>query len=80
VAVFSSNYTLYGLVSQRIMQILAEEAPISEVYSIDEAFLDVTGIPDIKTFAAHLNRRVYTEQRIPMMTGIAPTKVLANEL
>jgi DNA polymerase V len=78
VAVFSSNYTLYGLVSQRIMQILAEEAPISEIYSIDEAFLDVTGIPDIKNFAVHLNRRVYTEQRIRMMTGIAPTKVLAK--
>ncbi|MFT7387541.1 MAG: DNA polymerase V [Candidatus Endobugula sp.] len=78
VTVFSSNYTLYGLVSQRIMQLLADEAPLLEVYSIDEAFLDVTGIPNIKNFAAHLNQRVWQEQRIPMGVGVAPTKVLAK--
>lgn len=48
------------------MQILAEEAPLSEIYSIYEAFLE----PDIKSFASHLNQRVWLEQRIPMMNGI----------
>jgi DNA polymerase V len=78
VTVFSSNYTLYGLISQRIMAILQEEAPLAEVYSIDEAFLDVAGIPDVKAFAAHLRRRVWQEQRIPMGVGVAPSKTLAK--
>ncbi len=78
VTVFSSNYTLYGLVSQRIMAILAQEAPLTEVYSIDEAFLDVTGVSNLTAFGAHLRARVWREQRIPMGVGIAPTKTLAK--
>ncbi|MFT6904170.1 MAG: DNA polymerase V [Oleiphilaceae bacterium] len=78
VTVFSSNYTLYGLVSQRIMAILTEEAPLTEVYSIDEAFLDVTGIPNLPSFGAHLRARVWKEQRIPMGVGIAPSKTLSK--
>ncbi|MFT6387951.1 MAG: DNA polymerase V [Cellvibrionaceae bacterium] len=78
VTVFSSNYTLYGLVSQRIMAILSEEAPFTEVYSIDEAFLDVSGITNLKAFGLHLRTRVWREQRIPMGVGIAPTKTLAK--
>src|SRR5881394_3268312 len=42
VAVFSSNYTLYGNLNQRVMQTLQEFAPHIEVYSIDEAFLDLS--------------------------------------
>lgn len=78
VTVFSSNYALYGLISQRIMAILQEEAPLAEMYSIDEAFLDVAGIPEIKGFAAHLRHRVWKEQRIPMGVGVAPSKTLAK--
>ncbi len=78
VVVFSSNYTLYALVSRRIMAILNEEAPMAEVYSIDEAFLDLSGITDLNQFGQHLRRRVWREQRIPMGVGIAPTKTLAK--
>jgi DNA polymerase V len=78
VTVFSSNYAFYGLVSQRIMNILAEEAPAIEIYSIDEAFIDVTGIDDTKAFANRLKQRVWLEQRIPLGVGIAPTKTLAK--
>jgi DNA polymerase V len=76
--VFSSNYTLYGLVSQRIMAILSQEAPLMEVYSIDEAFLDVSGITALKALGLHLRARGWREQRIPMGVGIAPTKTLAK--
>jgi DNA polymerase V len=62
--VFSSNYTLYGLVSQRIMAILSQETPLTEVYSIDEAFLDVSGITALKPLGLHLRARVWREQRI----------------
>jgi DNA polymerase V len=78
VTVFSSNYTLYGLISQRIMAILQDEAPLAELYSIDEAFMDVAGIPNVKAFATHLRRRVWKEQRIPMGVGVAPSKTLAK--
>ena len=44
VAVFSSNYALYGDISARVMSVLEQQAPALEVYSIDEAFLDLSGL------------------------------------
>jgi DNA polymerase V len=79
VTVFSSNYALYGAVSMRIMNILSEEAQIVEIYSIDEAFIDVSDISSCLTQFGHkLKDRVWREQKIPMGVGIAPTKTLAK--
>ena len=47
IQLFSSNYTLYGDMSQRVMNILSGFTPLMEIYSIDEAFLDFTGITEI---------------------------------
>ena len=52
VAVFSSNYTLYGDLSSRVMQTLEQFAPELEIYSIDEAFLNLAGFP-LETLANH---------------------------
>ena len=80
VAVFSSNYTLYGDMSQRVMQTLEQLAPTVEVYSIDEAFLDLTGFTDdaMTTLAAHIRRTVRQWTGIPVSVGIGPTKTLAK--
>ena len=78
--VFSSNYALYGEISRRIMETLEEEVPRIEIYSIDEAFCDLDGIPlnQLKSVATRLKDRIWREQRIPMGVSIAPTKTLAK--
>jgi DNA polymerase V len=80
VAVFSSNYTLYGDMSHRVVQTLQQLAPIVEVYSIDEAFLDLKGFTGegTATLAAHIRRTVKTWTGIPVSVGIGPTKTLAK--
>ena len=80
VQVFSSNYALYGNISERIMATLREHTPTVEVYSIDEGFCDLTGIAthDLKPLADKLRAAVWREQRIPMGVSIAPTKTLAK--
>lgn len=78
VAVFSSNYVLYGDMSGRVMSILAELAPEIEVYSIDEAFLNLEGIQDLQTLGSKIVRQVTRGTGIPVSTGIAPTKTLAK--
>lgn len=80
VAVFSSNYTLYGDMSNRVMNTLAGFVPQLEVYSIDEAFLDFRGC-DHADLAAYGRTIVTTVRRntgIPVSMGIAPTKTLAK--
>lgn len=79
-AVFSSNYTLYGEISSRIMATLKEDTPRVEVYSIDEGFCDFTQVPqgDYKTLSQHLQNRVWKEQRIPMGVSVGSTKTLAK--
>ena len=79
VTVRSSNYTLYGDISSRVMAVLARFAPDLETYSIDEAFLSVEG--DAATLEAHalrLRQTVLQWTGIPVSVGIAPTKVLAK--
>lgn len=79
VAVFSSNYALYGDMSRRVMQVLAGCAPSVEVYSIDECFLDFAGIRgDLSVYALEISGAVRQLTGIPVSIGIAPTKTLAK--
>jgi len=79
VIVRSSNYTLYGDMSARVMQILADFTPDLEIYSIDEAFLDLTGFESrVEAHARELRRTVLQWTGIPVSVGIAPTKTLAK--
>jgi DNA polymerase V len=80
VTFFSSNYTLYGDMSQRVMNILETFSPYVEVYSIDEAFIDVSGIKHVslKEYGTVIKDRIVTYTGIPVGVGIAPTKVLAK--
>lgn len=77
VAVLSSNYTLYGDMSRRVMQLLHEQCPEVHVYSIDEAFLDIR-VPDPAAFARNLRATIAQWVGIPVSIGIAPTKTLAK--
>lgn len=78
IAVFSSNYVLYGDMSGRVMSLLADMAPEIEVYSIDEAFLNLAGIKDLQSLGANIVRKVSRGTGIPVSIGIAPTKTLAK--
>ncbi|WP_454563036.1 Y-family DNA polymerase [Pseudomonas sp. AIG] len=79
VQVFSSNYALYGDMSERVMTIIESMVPAVEVYSIDEAFADLTGIPgDLTAFGRTIRAAVYKGTSIPVGVGIAPTKTLAK--
>ncbi len=78
VIVRSSNYALYGDLSQRVMTCLEDLAPGVEVYSIDEAFLDLQGIRDLENFGGKIARTVRKWTAIPVSIGIAPTKTLAK--
>ena len=80
VAVFSGNMALYDDMSQRVRWVLQEYAPAIEVYSIDEAFLDLRGMEniDFDVFAKHLSAQCWKMVSIPVSVGIAPTKTLAK--
>lgn len=78
IAVFSSNYTLYGDMSSRVMSILASLAPEIEVYSIDEAFINLDGIDDVQSLGADIVYKVTHGTGIPVSLGIATTKTLAK--
>jgi len=80
VAVFSSNYALYGDMSQRVMQTLSRFTDQIEIYSIDEAFLDLSGLrPDTLTdYGQQICTTVKKWTGIPVSIGIAPTKTLAK--
>lgn len=80
VAVFSGNMALYGDMSQRVRWVLEEYAPAVEVYSIDEAFLDLRGINniDFDKYAKDISAQCWKMTSIPVSVGIAPTKTLAK--
>lgn len=87
VQVFSSNYTLYGDMSRRVMHYLGQTVPGVEIYSIDEAFLDLGGLErhlqghiggDLDTFARRIRAQVDKRTGIPTCVGVAPTKTLAK--
>lgn len=77
---FSSNYTLYADLSSRVMRLLSQYAPRQEVYSIDEAFLDLTGICDNNpvAYGQTIKTAIVKQTGIPVCVGIAPTKTLAK--
>ncbi len=79
VHVFSSNYTLYGNISQRVMCTIEETWPHVETYSIDEAFLDLRSLsssPDL--FCQELQKKILRHTGVPTSIGIGPTKTLAK--
>lgn len=81
VQVFSSNYCLYADMSHRVMVTLEEMAPSCEMYSIDEAFLNLTGMRSympLETFGHQIRQRIRNEMHLTVGVGIAPTKTLAK--
>ena len=80
VRVFSSNYTLYGDMSRRVMRVLADWAPAMEVYSIDEAFLDVSHFCEdqLQHELTLLRARVHMWTGIPVSIGVGRTKTLGK--
>ena len=79
VIVFSSNYTLYADMSRRVMNIISEFAPSIEVYSIDEAFIELTNMNvDYESYARHMRKVILQHTGIPVSIGIALTKTLTK--
>jgi DNA polymerase V len=80
VTLFSSNYALYGDLSNRVMAILHQFTPNVEIYSIDEAFLNFDGlnILDYHDYGIQMKTRVHKWVGIPVCIGIAPTKALSK--
>ncbi|MCP4001730.1 MAG: Y-family DNA polymerase [Gammaproteobacteria bacterium] len=79
VAVFSSNYPLYGDMSNRVMQGLQSFSPNIEIYSIDEMFLSFHHMPfNLHDYANKIKNQTWEHTRIPVSVGIAPTKTLAK--
>lgn len=81
IQVFSSNYALYGDMSRRVMTTLEALAPRVDVYSIDEAFLDLSGISRVmpfEDFGRQVKDTVYQNAGLPVCVGIAPTRTLAK--
>lgn len=79
VAVFSSNYNLYGDMSRRVMSMLSRYTPHLDVFSIDEAFLDLEGVaPDLEAYCREIARLVGKGTGIPISIGVAPTRTLAK--
>ena len=80
VQVFSSNFTLYGDMSSRVMSILSKFTPNIEIYSIDEAFLKFEGFDnyDLESYCQKIQKIVLKHTGIPISIGIAPTKALSK--
>ena len=76
--VFSSNYTLYADMSQRVMSILREMAPQQEVYSIDECFLELSGIADLRKYGLQIRHTVQQWTGLTVCVGIGATKTRAK--
>jgi DNA polymerase V len=74
----SSNYALYADLSNRVMSILSTYSPRTEVYSIDECFVDLTGTPKLREVSYQIRERVMQWTGIPVCVGIGPTKTLAK--
>lgn len=77
-AVFSSNFQLYGDFSARVMALVNQRFPRTEVYSIDEIFIDLTGMPEIEKQVRELQQHIAQALGIPTSLGIAATKTLAK--
>ena len=79
VVVFSSNYTLYADMSRRVMNIISSSSPYTEIYSIDEAFVELSSLQiDYESYAHQLRQTILQHTGIPVSIGIASTKTLAK--
>ena len=80
VRVFSSNYSLYGDISQRVMETLARFASDVEIYSIDEAFLGLNGFEnyELSKYCGHIRRTIKRWVGIPVSIGVSTTKTLSK--
>ena len=80
VKVFSSNYSLYGDISQRVMETLSSFSSEIEIYSIDEAFLGLNGFEnyELNTYCRHIRNIIKKWVGIPVSIGVGPTKTLSK--
>ncbi len=80
VTVFSSNYELYGDITDRVMSLVRKAAPTFYRYSIDEGFCDLSGMDnyDLKKWGEDLSAYIWKATRMPVSIGIASTKTLAK--
>lgn len=78
VIALSSNYTLYGDMSARAMQILTDISPQVEIYSIDECFVDATGVPAVVDFGREIRSRIKQWVGLPVCVGFGSTKTRAK--
>ena len=80
IAVFSSNYELYGELTGRVVSIIRQETPAYFRYSIDECFMYLDGIEldKLQTWGENLHKRVKREVGLPISIGLAPNKTLAK--
>ena len=80
IAVFSSNYELYGELTGRVVSIIRQETPAYFRYSIDECFMYLDGIEldRLQTWGENLHKRVKREVGLPISIGLAPNKTLAK--
>lgn len=78
IAVFSSNFSLYGDMSNRVMQTLHQFTPDIEIYSIDEAFVELHGSGPYTQWGRSIRETILQHQKIPVSVGIASTKTLAK--
>lgn len=80
VFVFSANFALYGDLSNRVMTILSDYSPEIEIYSIDEAFIKLSGFEkfNLQDYGAEMRYKVEKWTGIPISVGIAPTKSLSK--
>ena len=80
IKVFSTNFALYGDMSQRVMSIISENIPNIEIYSIDEAFLDLSGFNyfELISIAHSIRKKILQYTGLPVSIGIGKTKTLAK--
>ena len=79
IAVFSSNYELYGELTARVVAIIRKEVPAYFRYSIDECFVNLGGMKtDLKTWGEELHKKIKSSVGMPVSIGLAPTKTLAK--
>lgn len=80
IAIFSSNYVLYGGISERVMKIIADTVKDVEIYSIDEAFIDLRSYKkmDVVPLMRSLVKKINRWTGVPISIGVAPTRTLAK--
>lgn len=78
IRVLSSNYSLYGDMSRRVVETIGGFSPVIENYSVDETFVDFGGFTDYRKLAGTMRNSVKTVTGIPTCVGLAPTKTLAK--